>query len=143
VQKIFKVIWFVIPVFLLFAIAVISTGCCTKPVIIDANEVIVDSMDSLRQLRYINERSRGILEESERFITELTARLRNGAIEFRRALEEYDRFVIYLLKRIEELEELSRGMDEEVLSGLDTSYHSIKSLRDQFGGQDCLQDSHG
>lgn len=141
--KIFKVIWFIIPVFLLFAFAVISTGCQSQPVIIDANEAIVGSLDSLRQIRYINERSRAILDESERFLADLTERLRSGAIEFRRALEEYDRFVLYLITRIEELEKLSRGLDEEVLSSLDSSYHSLKSMHYQFYGEDSLPDSHG
>lgn len=112
----------------LFIILYLLSGCRTQSVIVDPNQSIVGGLDSLRQLREINERSRGILEESERFIDELVDSLGRGSIDFRTALQRYDQFVLYLIGRIEELERLSRGLDEEVLSGLDPAYYYVSII---------------
>jgi len=106
---------FIIPavIFVVF----FGVSCKSTGVVIDPNAAIIGSMDSLRQLRTINERSVAILVDTERFANGLIERLGSGAIDVRTALREYDLFVTSLIRRIEELEELSRSLDEEVLQG--------------------------
>ena len=128
-------------IFVICACVLPFAGCSsTGPALIDPNAAVAGSMDSLRQLRSINERSRGILEESERFLDDLAGQLERGAVDFRTALRRYDEFVLYLIGRIEELEKLSSGLDEEVLSGADSAYHSVLALRDQYIGEGRLLD---
>ena len=121
--------------FLFCLISAGFTGCRTQPTVLDPNEAIIGGMVSMERLRIINERALGILDEFQQFFEVQSDRLGRGAIDFRTALREYDEFVISLIRRIEELEELSRGVDEEILSRTNTAYHFIIALLDKYNGK--------
>jgi hypothetical protein len=117
------------------------TGCRTAPVIIDANPAIIGGMDSVRQLRTINERALSIIADYDYFIERTAESLRDGALDVRTALARYDEFVASLIRRIAELEELSRGVDEEVLPSTDTSYYPFSPGRFEHIGQGLRLDN--
>jgi hypothetical protein len=111
--------------FLILFCAVIwlCAGCVTRPPVVFAtDESLISSIDSNRQIRAINERVSGILQFHDEFIRDAVERTRTGNLDARRALAEYDEFVQELIRRIMELEELTHGMDTEILEPLSYLY---------------------
>jgi hypothetical protein len=130
-----KRFWVVSIVLFSIMLSVGAVGCATGPVGIDPNAAIIGSMDSLRQLREINERSLAIIARYNQFVAEQSDLIAGAGIDFREALRRYDSFVLELIRRIEELEEISRGVDGEVLRDTDTAHYTVRALYFELGRQ--------
>jgi hypothetical protein len=94
-------------------IAAACAGCATRPVIVATDESIVSSQISVAKLQAVNDGLRELLQVYDEQFTEQSGRAIRGIDDALDRLDEYDEFVQGLIRRIRELEYLTRSGESE------------------------------
>ena len=94
-------------------IAATSTGCATRPVVVATDESIVSSQISVAKLQAVNDGLRELLQVYDGQFAEQSGRAIRGIDDALYALDRYDEFVQECIRRIRELEYLTRSGEGE------------------------------